>query len=153
MKFISGYAMNADYSVKVCNFNDDSDCYMAKTVPIITEVSSSSGYKSGGQLLTIKGYGFQGSTSTLVKVDNVDCVIQTLSPEEITCMTGEQSNTPALATAQYGPPGLKRKFCQKENDASVSLSDLDPLDEINLICEDNIQTNFETLYNVDDYYG
>ena len=86
-------------------------------------------------------------------MDNIDCSIQTVSPEEITCTTGEQSNSPVLDTPQYGPPGLKRKFCQKENDASVSLSDLDPLDEINLICEDIAQTNFETLYNVNDYYG
>ena len=48
MKFISGYSTDAEYSIKVCNYNDNSDCYKSKTVPIIRQVNSSSGYMEGG---------------------------------------------------------------------------------------------------------
>ena len=50
--------MQADYSMKICNFDSKTNCYKAKTVPKIDSVDSSSGYISGGQTLKIKGFGF-----------------------------------------------------------------------------------------------
>jgi hypothetical protein len=39
-----------------CNF-DATDCYFARLLPSIHEISASTGYENGGQLLEITGYG------------------------------------------------------------------------------------------------
>ena len=43
-------------------------------------------------------------------------------------------------------------MCKKDPEASVSLSELDSLPS-SLICEETLMTNFETLQNVDNYFG
>lgn len=48
MRWISGYAAHADYSMKVCAHDDGTNCYKAKTVPLITSISQSSGSMEGG---------------------------------------------------------------------------------------------------------
>lgn len=40
-----------------CDFNQ-TNCYQAKSLPVIYNISSNIGYNTGGQNLTIKGYGF-----------------------------------------------------------------------------------------------
>ena len=73
MRWLSGYAMDADYYMKVCAFDDTTNCYKVKTVPRITTVDKSEGYVDGGSELTITGYGFNGDLSKVVFVDGVEC--------------------------------------------------------------------------------
>ena len=102
MKFISGYAAHADYSMKVCAHDDKNNCYKAMTVPIITYVDNHSGSAAGGQTLKIQGFGFTGpndNSVTSVKVDGVACSITSNqivdvsdNKEEITCVTGSKGS-------------------------------------------------------------
>jgi len=57
MMWETGKATVSDIESKFCNF-DQTDCYMAKSVPVIFGVSDHKGYKTGGQNITITGYGF-----------------------------------------------------------------------------------------------
>jgi len=53
-----------------CSY-DMSECYQAKSVPVIYSQSSNTGYITGGMNLTVEGHGFNGDvTATL---DGVNC--------------------------------------------------------------------------------
>lgn len=83
MKWISGYTQHADYSMKICAYNSNTDCYKTKTVPLIVSVDQHSGSIAGGQILKIRGYGLTGpneNSVTEVRVDNVACHIIDILP-------------------------------------------------------------------------
>jgi hypothetical protein len=56
-RFRVGYAQHMDHTLLKCSY-DNSTCYKVKAVAKIDSISASEGYKTGGQLLTVKGYGF-----------------------------------------------------------------------------------------------
>lgn len=74
-------------SAKHCKFADQSDCWFIKTHPKIESVSAASGFTTGGQTLSIKGWGLKGNTTADVEVmvDGVACKVLTTSLDEITC--------------------------------------------------------------------
>jgi len=84
--FWGGYAINMPSSVH-CNFVGD-DCWRVKTHPKINALSQSSGFTTGGQTLTISGYGLNG-TDVNVLVDGVACDVKEAVSGQITCVTGE----------------------------------------------------------------
>jgi len=74
VKFKVGNAVNMGTG-KTCNWKGDY-CYSVRTHARIDSISKNKGKTSGGQKLTIKGYGLDSPTSS-VKVDGVDCEIIT----------------------------------------------------------------------------
>lgn len=76
-------------SSKHCNFAGD-DCWYVKTHPKIDSISSTTGYTTGGQTLTINGWGLKGTTlaDVEVTVDGVACKVMSSTLEKITCKTG-----------------------------------------------------------------
>lgn len=69
MKFASGYTLTYDSTALRCNYQNTS-CYRAKVMPAITYIDSISGYVTGGQLLTIQGWGFDSEKNLEVQVDD-----------------------------------------------------------------------------------
>jgi IPT/TIG domain len=61
--------------------------------PTPTAIDSTSGSSRGGKLITIQGTSFQSVTPLYelnsVKINNVDCAIQALSPTQVQCITGD----------------------------------------------------------------
>jgi len=57
-----------------CNF-DQSYCYFVKTLPKIDSISANSGYQSGGQTITVKGYGFL-SPDISATADGIPCDVK-----------------------------------------------------------------------------
>ena len=57
MSWENGYAKLVEETALHCNY-DQSDCYYAKTVPVIKEMSSNTGYTTGEQSLKVTGQGF-----------------------------------------------------------------------------------------------
>ena len=68
----AGYAMH-DPASTVFSI-DNKTCYEAKIVASISSINASSGYTSGGQALSIKGFGFNG-TNINVLIDGVKCAV------------------------------------------------------------------------------
>ena len=66
MRFRTGNAFLRDSS-KHCNFAGD-DCWYVRTHPKIESVSAVSGYTTGGQELTISGWGLKGTSLDDVEV-------------------------------------------------------------------------------------
>jgi hypothetical protein len=78
--------------------------------PKIDSISASEGYQTGGQSLTIQGFGLLGASST-VFIDGVDCIVNILTStdEILICETGSKS-TPSILGPQPGQPGATFTF-------------------------------------------
>jgi len=57
----------------------------------LATINPSSGSIHGNQLLTVTGNGF--TTRTLVKLGNLNCTVQTVSPSQLTCLTADSGAT------------------------------------------------------------
>jgi hypothetical protein len=86
-----------------CNYAGD-DCWVVRVHPRIKTVSHTYGYSTGGQVIRIEGVQLNG-TNIEVKVDGIDCVVETAEQDYITCVTGESSAESAIGY-QPGQPGL-----------------------------------------------
>lgn len=96
-------------SSKHCNFAGD-DCWYIKTHPKIDNVSAASGYITGGQELTITGWGLKGESLADVEVlvDGAPCSVTSSTLEEIKCVTSEVAAISNDGISQPGSPGLSQ---------------------------------------------
>lgn len=106
-KFRVGYAMHMEHSMIRCSF-DNSTCYKAKAVARIDSIDATTGYTTGGQLLTIKGHGFNADLHE-VKIDGVPCKVTEFDLNYIKCLTGANP-TPSSDVSYLGQHGLKRRY-------------------------------------------
>jgi len=83
MQWETGKALKHAEETTHCNF-DGTNCYEARTVPVIYNISSHAGWSTGGQSLDIDGSGLQGSEISVV-VDGVPCKVTASSNELINC--------------------------------------------------------------------
>lgn len=95
MLWETGYAIHDEVMMRTCNF-DASECYTAKTVPAIYSIDQKEGFTTGGQVITVKGFGF-GSGTIRPTIDGVDCIVLSQSSEEFTCRAGAKE-TPSILT-------------------------------------------------------
>ena len=61
MQWETGRATVSHDESYFCNF-DQSECYYAKSIPVIFDMSSHKSYITGGQQLTVEGFGFESGT-------------------------------------------------------------------------------------------
>ena len=73
MLWETGWATEHAASVETCSY-DNKTCYKVKSVPVIYDISANSGYRTGGQNLTITGNGFNYGDPSIV-VDGVNCTV------------------------------------------------------------------------------
>jgi hypothetical protein len=59
VKFLweTGYAIYDPVTMNNCDYAG-TKCYVAKTIPVIHSIDQDEGYVTGGQVLTVKGFGF-----------------------------------------------------------------------------------------------
>jgi hypothetical protein len=62
-----GNAYTQQNAATTCNYAN-TDCYQARIMPTISSVSSSGGYSSGGQVLTISGTSLNFTTTAEIDV-------------------------------------------------------------------------------------
>lgn len=78
-----GYAMIAEQEATHCSY-DMSKCYHAMNVPSISNISSHSGYTSGGQNLTVYGHGFNDPNITVL-VAGRECTVTQYQESSVSC--------------------------------------------------------------------
>lgn len=102
-------------SAKHCNFEGD-ECWNVRVHPLIESIDASEGYATGGQELTISGFGLKGDAEVLV--DGVICKVTATSDDEITCKTDSVAR---LSTTGYQPgqPGLRQTTIEPENENTL----------------------------------
>jgi hypothetical protein len=73
MMWETGQASIASAESITCNYNE-SECYQAKSLPVIFDVDRNVGYTTGGQNVTVTGYGFDYGTIK-AEFDGVPCEV------------------------------------------------------------------------------
>jgi len=83
MMWETGKAWVVDAMATHCSV-DGTDCYQAKSVPVIFDMSANTGYKTGGMNLTVNGFGFE-SGEIEATVDGQECEITIFSATTFSC--------------------------------------------------------------------
>jgi hypothetical protein len=91
-----------------CSF-DNKTCYKFLNVPVIFNVSSTTGYTSGGQNLTIHGHGFNHENISIT-VDGVDCPVSFYKEESVSCEVQSKNETSLTNLPRLGSHGLRDRF-------------------------------------------
>jgi IPT/TIG domain len=133
-----------------CSY-DNSTCYISKTVPVIYNISANEGYYTGGQYLTVKGYGFSKGTID-TKVDGVNCQVVNRKEEEFTCRLDAASSVSTVDVPKVGGPGIRRTLVNGTSSDTVGWGNLlnanlslHPQWEI----EDSVSMQLESPINID----
>lgn len=114
MLWESGNSHVLDWSALHCSY-DNSSCYYAKTVPVIKEVSIHEGFTSGGQSLTVKGWGFN-SPNIDAKVDGVPCEVTAYQKDQFTCEVGAAQNISTVDVPYFGQHGVRHVLVNSSKD-------------------------------------
>jgi|TARA_B110000285_G_scaffold230851_1_gene298228 hypothetical protein len=80
-----------------CDFNN-TNCYQAKSIPVIFEISENVGYTTGGQNITVKGFGFDAGKVHAV-IDGKNCTVTSTSRYEFDCTLQPTANVSDLSKA------------------------------------------------------
>lgn len=91
-----------------CDFKQV-NCYQAKSLPVIYDISANTGYNTGGQNLTIKGFGFDSGTIKAM-VDGQECHVTSFSRHEFDCTVKARTGVSDLTVPTIGQHGVWRKF-------------------------------------------
>jgi len=113
MLWETGQAGMKDHKMLHCSF-DNKTCYHAKTVPVIHELSSNTGYISGGQNLTIKGYGFASGT-IVAKIGDLPCAVTSQDKYQFSCTVKDSPAVSDLTKPFVGSHGLRKTFVNTTN--------------------------------------
>lgn len=154
MLWETGNAVKPQSVLKTCSY-DDTDCYEARTVPVIFDISQRKSFLTGGQNLTVTGFGFD-SKAIDVKLDGVNCVVTRSMPEKFHCTVQTKAEVSAAEGPFSGSHGVRRRYWNFTKDERGNIWDtyknLPPKYE-------TLHTNLESLrenegdYFVNDYTG
>jgi hypothetical protein len=89
MLWETGQAETKHHKMLHCSYNNQT-CYYAKTVPVIYGLSSNTGYISGGQNLTVNGYGF-ASGNIVAKIGDLECKVTSYTKDQFSCTVKESA--------------------------------------------------------------
>lgn len=92
----------------MCDFNN-TNCYQAKSLPVIFDISENVGYTTGGQNITVKGYGFDVGNVHAV-IDGKNCTVTSTSRYEFDCTLQPKETESDLSHPYIGQHGATRFF-------------------------------------------
>lgn len=87
MLWETGYAIHDPITMNTCDYTGKK-CYVTKTIPAIFSIDQKQGYVTGGQVITVKGFGF-GNGKIKPMVDGVECKIIDQTAEQFRCRAGQ----------------------------------------------------------------
>ena len=93
---------------------DNQTCYKALSVPAIFDISASETYKSGGQNLTVTGFGLD-SPDILATLDGEDCAVTQHSLHSFSCNVAEKSSISVTNSGRVGSNGIRREIYDYKN--------------------------------------
>lgn len=147
MMWETGKAVVASHESTFCSF-DQTDCYQAKSIPVIFDISENLGYKTGGQNITVKGYGFDTGVID-AKVDGQVCDVTAFSKYEFSCKVNAKDVASDLSKKHVGQHGISKKFINSTK--GINIDNLENTEGVmqlglNLESEWNFGTNLGALY-------
>jgi hypothetical protein len=120
MMWETGNAAVALQEATFCDF-DQTSCYQGKSVPVIFNISSNTGYVTGGQNITVQGYGFDAGVVTAV-IDGQPCTVTSTSRYEFDCTVQAKSTASDVTHAYAGQLGVTRHSMTSNAATNFTLS-------------------------------
>jgi len=151
MGWETGRAGKVEQEMLHCTY-DNQTCYEAKTVPVIHEVSSNTGFTTGGQNLTVTGHGFN-SPNIVATLDGVPCVVTSYSNEAFSCEVDEAVSPSVVDVPTVGQHGIRKEIVdssQAANNDYVSFTNFDDLTKPDWIRSESLSMQLESFSNVGD---
>jgi len=108
MMWETGTGAIQEVESKMCDFNN-TNCYQAKSLPVIFEISENVGYITGGQNITVKGFGFDAGKVNAV-IDGKNCTVTATSRYEFDCTLQPKETESDLSHPYVGQHGATRYF-------------------------------------------
>lgn len=139
MLWETGNSWTQRNTVKTCSY-DNTDCYEARTVPVIFDISQNTGYLTGGQNLTVRGFGFNHKKID-VKIDGAPCTVTRYMDDKFDCQVSSKAEISKIDTPQLGQHGVKRSYWKGGNW------------KVDKPKYSTLHTNMETYHNSDDSYS
>jgi len=130
-----------------CDF-DQTNCYQSKSLPVIYNISANIGYNTGGQNLTISGYGFD-SGKIKAMVDGTECIVTSFGRYEFDCTVQKKAAISDLNVPHIGQHGLTRNFINKTSGINYDNVDKEKSElklGIDLETEHNLGDNLASVY-------
>jgi hypothetical protein len=141
--FYPGRATNTMQQMTTCSY-DNETCYQMMTVAKIDSVSMPEGYTSGGQNLSIEGYGFtHGNIS--ISVAGVDCEVTSFSEYGVNCETGASDTVSSWSDTTVGGQGVR--YSQYNYSSWIGLSSIDNYSPT----AEYIHTSLASTFNIGDW--
>ena len=134
-----------------CSY-DNKTCYTTKTVPVIFGVSANSGFKTGGQELTVKGYGFDTGKID-AKVDGVPCNVTSFAKDQFTCEVQPAASASVVDVPHIGQHGIRRMLVNSSMNANqqyVWLDNFDDMTKPDWTRQESLAMNIEMPPNLGD---
>jgi hypothetical protein len=146
MQWETGQAIKEPLMNTHCPNVDRSECYEVKTVPVIFDISHKEGYLTGGQNLTVRGHGFNGTVTATV--DGVACEVTAQREGAFDCKVGTKAAVSAVDTPQVGQRGLRQTVYDASNSGEVNnYLNIEDLSRV----RDRLAPQFETFRDQGDY--
>ena len=100
-----------DYVISEFAYSYDKDVkYLARTLPTVTLMQTSTLYKAGGSHFTIRGIGFsKEKENNLVTVDDLSCEVLYSTTNEIICQLPEKTTDTTMTSYYVGGLGARVK--------------------------------------------
>jgi len=146
MMWETGKAAVALQEATFCDF-DQTSCYQGKSVPVIFNISANTGYVTGGQNITVQGYGFDSGVVTAV-IDGQPCTVTATSRHEFDCTVQAKSSASDVTHAHAGQHGVTRHSMTSDANFTLTWANIDTAPY-----KKQLAMNLESEYNLGSKLG
>ena len=125
---------------------------MSKIVPVIFGLNYNTGYVTGGQNLSINGFGFM-SGNISVTVAGLPCIVSFFTNTQINCQVSPSSNISNTNGTFIGSNGIRRTMYNGTNQNTVNFNNMKISNPSNLTISNLLTLQLETSLSSGYYYG
>lgn len=137
-----------------CSY-DNSTCYYAKTVPVIHDMTTNTGYTTGGNVLNVTGWGFRSPNITAT-ADGKACTVLEYSEAWFTCEVASSASASVVDTPTVGQHGMRKLLVNSSlasNNDYVNLNNYADLAKPNWMKNMSLAMNLESSQNLGDRFA
>jgi hypothetical protein len=134
---------------------DNSTCYFAKTVPVIHNMTTNTGYTTGGNVLNVTGWGFDNPNITAT-ADGKACPVLEHHESWFTCEVASSTSVSTTNTPTVGQHGLRKLLTNSSlasNNDYVSLTNYNDLTKPDWMRNMSLALTMESSTNLGDRFG
>jgi hypothetical protein len=143
-KIVEGEALHCSY--------DNSSCYYAKAVPVIHNLTTTTGYTTGGNVMNVTGHGFNNPNISAT-ADGKACSLLEYTDTWFTCEITAATSASTAGVPLVGSHGLRKLLVNSSlstTDGYVNLQNYNDLNKPEWMKNMSLSLNLESSENLGD---